>query len=224
MNNLHDTALDKILPPSIRDNSDIKATAKAIDSGFFSVVKDIEKLAILTNIDNLPEPIIDHLLWQFHITYDEGAGLAETLNQKRALVKQALEIHKIKGTKAALERVLGLLNMRGIIDEWFEYGGDPYFFRIRILEVEDKSLTDEKIQLLERLIDAYKNTRSWLDVINIYITSQGKIYYPIGLTTGEEITVYPWRQTEIETHGIEFFASAVHGIETLVVYPDVKEE
>lgn len=220
MSDLRTTRLIDLLPPNLRKNPDLLAAAAAIDQGFFDVVDTVAYTLILADVDNLPEPMLDHLMWQFHITFEEGAGLAETVEEKRRFVKNALRIHKLKGTKRALEMAIELLDMRGIITEWFEYGGDPYHFRIDLLEVTTKGLSEEIILLLEKLINAYKNRRSWLEAINVFLTGRGKMYIASAMQAGEEITVYPWQETTIETKGTARLGSVSQSVETLTVYPE----
>lgn len=219
MNNLQDYVLVDLLPQSLKGDPFVVALAEAVEKELKEAYREAEKLANLHDIDNLPEPVLDYLLCQLHVTFDEGAGLAATIEEKRRLVKHAYALHRMKGTKRALEMVLDLLDMRGRIVEWFEYGGEPYHFRIELLEITNKGLSDESLSLLDKLIEAYKNKRSWLEVINIYLTGKGKMHLASAMQGGEEITVYPWQQSSIETKGYARFGSSSVTVETMTVYP-----
>lgn len=215
---IYNTSVLDLLPPNLKQKPDIVAASKAVDKGFYDVVNQVRLLSILSNLNEQDEAVLDHLLWQFHITEDEGASLAETREEKINLIENAFEIHRMKGTKAALERVLDLLNMTGIIREWFEYNGEPYMFRVDI-QVRNKGLSERTITLLERLINTYKNLRSWVEVINFYLTSNSKLYVASATYYGEEITVYPWQASSIESKGSFKLGTASQSVETLSVYP-----
>lgn len=223
MNSIRDQVVVNLLPQSLKSDPFVVALAEAVEKELKEAYREAERLANFMDVDNLPESVLDHLLWYFHITYDEGAGLATTIEEKRRLVKNAIKIHRIKGTKKALEMVLEILDMRGRITEWFEYGGEPYHFRVELLEITNKGLSDDSLALLDRLIEAYKNKRSWLEAINIFLTGKGKIYLASALQAGEQITVYPWQPGEIETKGYARLGSASMSVETLIVYPERKE-
>lgn len=223
MNNIRDQVVVNLLPQSLKNDPFVVALAEAVERELKEAYWEAEQLANFMNVENLPEPVLDHLLWYFHITYDEGAGLATTIEEKRRLVKNAYKLHRIKGTKQALEMVLDMLDMRGRITEWFEYGGEPYHFRIELLEITNKGLSDNALALLDKLIEAYKNKRSWLEAINIFLTGQGKMYMASAMLSGEAITVYPWQPGEIETKGYARLGSASMSVETLIVYPERKE-
>jgi phage tail P2-like protein len=219
MSKLQDVSLKDILPPVLANDPEVAAMAAALDPELQLITQQIRETLILSRIDELPEEVITHLLWQFHITNPEGAGLAVTLQEKRDLVKNALKIHRMKGTKAALERVLELLNMQGVISEWFEYGGEPYHFRIDVLDVNTRGITEGMLEQLDRLIYAYKNARSWLERISISLTGQGKILVAGATLAGEEVTVYPWTETNLLGQGSLRFAIGCQAVETITVYP-----
>lgn len=215
MSNLRNIELKKLLPSNLIRDEKIKNLANVLSKELQYVSEAAYKIN-LSNIDDLPESIIDHLLWEYHV---EGVSLAETIQEKRELVKNAIELHRKKGTKAALEKVFDLLNIRAIIKEWFEYGGAPYHFKIDVLEVTNKGIGDRELALLDRLIEQYKNVRSWLETINIYLTGKSKLYYALSTYSGENVTVYPWAETEIETIGRLYLGSSSRTLETTTVYP-----
>jgi P2-related tail formation protein len=61
--------------------------------------------------------------------------------------------------------------LSGEIKEWFEYGGEPYKFKVD-LGAQDREITPELRDKLIQLINTYKNERSWLEeIILAYLTS-----------------------------------------------------
>lgn len=209
-------SLVDLLPPNLARDKRVRAAAQSLDGELQVITASIKRLPFMPNLDSLDEAWIDELLWQYHV---EGAELATTLDEKRALVRNSIEIHRTKGTRYALERVIDLLGMRAIVSEWFEHGGDPYTFRIEVLEVTNKGLTGEKLRLLERLIMEYKNTRSWLTSIRVHLTSRGHIRFACNTSGGETVTVYPWSVGLIESRGRIGSAQATVQSEIITVYP-----
>lgn len=53
------------------------------------------------------------------------------------------------------------------IKEWFAYGGDPFFFRVR-LDVSELGLDESGMTSAVRLILDYKNVRSWLECLETF--------------------------------------------------------
>ena len=130
---------------------------------------DIDTLLVII-IDNLPTDALPHLAEQYHITGNEGWLHANTENEKRALIKNAIKIHRYKGTKYALLEIFNTLNLMGTITEWFEYGGKPYNFRVRF---DTNKLFEEKFEkeILD-LIHENKNVRSVLECLVLHLITK----------------------------------------------------
>lgn len=212
--------LKDLIPGSIAEDPQVEAAVLALDGQLADINSHLIQTIILPRVDELSEEVLDLLLWEFHITLDEGAGLAVSVEEKRDLVKRAVEIHRLKGTKAALLRIFEMLSMRGVISEWYEYGGEPYKFKVEIFELSERGLDEQTYVLLERLIDEYKNVRSWLDELNVYLTVRGVVpKFAMVSLCGEEITVYPYNVTELENVASIRWALGYQAVETVTVYP-----
>ena len=132
---------------------------------------------------------LPHLAEQFHVLGNEGWLFANTEQEKRALIKNAIELHRYKGTKYSLEKVLEILNLNGKIREWFEYSGNPYHFIVSLdLRTRGFEQTTEG-QLLD-LIEETKNVRSVLEKLEVNLTNQAKQAIRTAIITSEEITLY----------------------------------
>ncbi len=164
--------IKEVLPESLRVDENIKALIEAVEPELETIQAQIPNVLIYSRIDTLSEEVIDLLAWQFHI---EGYELAETEEEKRALVKKAIELHRYKGTRWAIKKVLELLNMQGVIKEWFEYGGEPYRFKVDV-GISNKELTPELIDKLINLINEYKNERSLLEELIATYLARGRCF------------------------------------------------
>ena len=152
--------LSEILPERLK-TPEILALVNALDPELNKITEAIGEVTIMPNIRGQPENIVDSLAWQLHVDFYEPLGL--NLDKKRALVVNSLMWHRHKGTKYVLEDMIRLLFFeRFSVEEWFEYGGRPYFFR---LNIRDEPLPREVSKNLLDAINALKNERSWLDYV-----------------------------------------------------------
>ncbi|MCD6489411.1 MAG: phage tail protein I [Thermodesulfobacterium sp.] len=172
----------ELLPPSIVGDEKIKAFAEAFEEQFDKLYALTDIPCIFPRIDELPEPVLDLLAWQFHI---EGYKLAQTIEEKRNLIKNAIELHRYKGTKYAVKKVLEALKLTGEIKEWFEYEGDPYRFKVFVNSISEEELYKKLIDL----INQYKNQRSWLDAVGLHNEIEDNVYVGSALNTGKTYTV-----------------------------------
>lgn len=210
------TSVVDLLPQSLKHDDFIVAAAEAFEIEIQALYEEFLLYSLLSRVDNLPEVLVDFLAYEKHVDFYEDL----TLQEKRNVVQEALEIHRKKGTKYALLRIFDLLNLRGKITEWFEYDGEAYHFKIDILEVSEKGISDELLLLLDRLVNTYKNNRSWLEVLTVYLTSINKnIEVGCALQNGEEITVYPYAITNITMTTQVFTPSTNRQVEIATIYP-----
>ena len=155
--------LQKILPSSIQSDQAVQDIAKAIQISLGLTKESIGNTLILSRIDFLPEGIIDTLAWQFHVdTYDLGLSI----RQKRALVKNAIKDHKYKGTSWAVKSVLETLLNYAKVEDWWDYQGKPYHFRVN--GSSGPLVSEDQVEKLVNAINQAKNVRSWLDGITFY--------------------------------------------------------
>lgn len=179
---LGSTPFRELLTPSIVEDPTMRAAADALDGVLNAATRAIPRvllharLAHASGHDLLPplgrlteqtgglEPLDDRTLellaWQLHT---EGFEVALTSQAKEALVNESVPIHRLAGTPWALRRALELaLEAEVTLPEWFEYGGRPYFFKVRFA-VPPAGLSEDRLREVFRLIYEKKNVRSWLD-------------------------------------------------------------
>lgn len=161
MNSLQDYSITSLLPNSLKSDPFVVALGEAVEIELKEAYREAENMANLNDVDKLPEQLVDYLAYQKHVDFYEHTL---SIDQKRKLIKNATQVHRKKGTPFAIEKVLESLRLPGEVLEWFQYVGNPYYFRVEIEAVE---LTSETLKLLNMLIDEYKNKRSWLDYIAI---------------------------------------------------------
>lgn len=147
-----------ITPESILISKNIKGLADGAEVIFSKLFQEVINVLIYPRIDELPEEVVDLLAWQFHV---DEYHVAKTLEEKRNIVKKAIELHRYKGTKYSVEETLRwLASINAQVKEWFEYGGEPYRFKLRVFS---DIPTPEKWDDLLKIVIEYKNVRSWFD-------------------------------------------------------------
>ena len=153
-----------ILPDSILADKKIQATAIALDTELQRVTEAVTQVLHLPRLDVLPEAVVDLLAWQWHVDFYEPISM--DLEIKRKLVKESIAWHRIKGTPAAVEKVISTVFGKSSVQEWFEYGGEPYRFRIT---ASGFNHTEKNTKDIIRAVEMTKNTRSRLEGITIDI-------------------------------------------------------
>jgi len=160
-------------------------------------INDIDLSPLLVYlIDTVNASALPHLAEQLHLL-GEGWQFAHNDAERRALLKRAIELHRYKGTRWAIEQVLQTLALSGQISEWFEYGGTPYTFKVNV-ELATRGINETTFNALVSLINEYKNVRSHLDLLALSLINRSATPV-IAATTlgGESITVHPYTLTQL---------------------------
>ncbi|MNQ44252.1 Phage tail protein [compost metagenome] len=113
-----------------------------------------------------------------------------SIEVKREVIAKSLEIKRTKGTPGGVQRALEAMGLPAQIQEWFQQSpaGDPYTFRVRI-EAEQIGFTAYQLAQVRRVIEAYKNKRSHLAGLDIFIRSTGGPRWASVALSGAEIAV-----------------------------------
>ena len=167
--------LTRILPESSFLDPKIYASAEALDLEITKFHRAIREVLHLPRLDELNGTILDFLAEQFHVDNYDAINFSD--EEKRNLIRQSIAWHRIKGTPAAVQMVLqdAFKDLR--ISEWYEYGGEPYYFR---LWSRGYISTPERFKSFWNMFWDAKNVRSHLEKVTIDISPEE----PIKIYTG----------------------------------------
>ena len=211
---LQSTSLLDILPQNLLADAQIYAAARALDDELQKITAATRNALLLPRLDELLEEVIDLLAWQWHVDFYEPSMSIET---KRQLVRESIAWHRIKGTKAAVEKMAQTVFKGGVVTEWFEYGGEPYHFRIDVLNAPN--MTEESRERLLAVVNASKNTRSWLDELRFRREAQNDMYYASAPTIHTTYEIRPAEITDATTEAWRYIGAAVSTHAAYEVYP-----
>ena len=114
------------LPVALQKDPSVVALAGTIAELLAWRPEEIDRLRIYPAIDRLDERLLDILAHDFKVDWWDADY---SLEEKRRTLKDSWRVHKILGTKAAVERAISAIYPHTQVLEWFEYGGEPYHFR-----------------------------------------------------------------------------------------------
>ena len=126
---------------------------------------------IYPRIDELPEDLLDILAKDFKVDWYDFNYPVST---KRKVLKDSFFVHRHLGTRAAVEKAISDVWPDSKLEEWFEYGGEPYYFRV--VNITAAHVDEDVIRKVLRAIYATKNERSWLEGLNFLREADSTVY------------------------------------------------
>lgn len=159
--------LMRVLPTPLDRDSGMHELGQTTAEALVKLWLNLHMPRLYTRIDELPESLLDILAKDFKVDWYNYNHSIET---KRNVIKDSFFIHRHLGTKAAFARALSDVYPNSTAQEWYEYGGNPFYFRI----IVDAAKQREPIVLtdLHRTIDLYKPMRARMegDTVIVHIT------------------------------------------------------
>lgn len=174
------------LPPALQKDPSAVALAEAMADLLVRRQSEIEQLRIYPVIDRLDERLLDILAYDFKVDWWDADY---SLEEKRRTLKDSWRVHKLLGTKAAVEMAISAIYPRTTVLEWWEYGGEPYHFRLDINITNDSIDSVKQRRVLERL-EYYKSLRSHNDGVTYFVEAASAIAKAVATVAAMQETVY----------------------------------
>lgn len=174
MINFYDGQIADLLPHNLTDDPAVQAVSLALRDATRLLNDYTQRVYTYCSIDTAPEEIIDLLARELRTQY---YSQDLELEVKRGLVRNTLIWHMTAGTPAAVEELVAVVFGEGEVKEWFEYGGDPYCFRIDT----NAALSPDMNAYFSEMIRRVKNTRSHLESIAIHREVEQPYYAGVGI-------------------------------------------
>lgn len=195
MDKLGNFKLIDLLPSSIVADATVKNISLCSEKLLQNLAGQTSVLLLLPHLDELPEAIVDELAWEYHVdTYNADFDISI----KRQLVRQSIAWHRKKGTPAAVTEMLSTIYSSAQLEEFWEYGGQPYHFRVII--GEDRTDSAQMVDDALRIIKLSKNVRSWLDGIKFRRNITGTIYTGAVMAKNKRVELFA--HTELATNSL----------------------
>lgn len=174
-----------LVTDSIRNDPQVRAACYAIDQELQEIYNELPSILFWPFVDQQVPPLLDMLAWEMHVDVWQGWEGDLDIATKRKLIDESIDWHQHKGTKWAVEYMCKTLFTNAYVTEWYQYGGNPFFFKI----VLNQQLTEEALSTLITSVYAVKNARSWLENVEITTRINQQLYVYIIVRTRVTIRI-----------------------------------
>ena len=126
---LIDARLTDALPKTLAEQPWVQALAEASRKMRRRVMAYADRIRLFCDIDEVSEEALDALAVELQTPLYKNDY---PLTVKRQIVKNSMLYYIRSGTRGAVEELLADIYQGAEVEEWFEYGGEPNYFRVAI--------------------------------------------------------------------------------------------
>lgn len=126
---LTDARLTDALPKTLAEQPWVQALAEASRKMRRRVIAYADRTRLFCDIDEASEEALDALAVELQTPLYKNDY---PLTVKRQIVKNSMLYYIRSGTRGAVEELLADIYQGAEVEEWFEYGGEPNYFRVAI--------------------------------------------------------------------------------------------
>ncbi len=169
--------MTSLLPPNA---SELERKITQVGKGAF----DLQSIRVIKDIDAIPPQFLPFIAWQKSVDYWDENWQEEL---KRKVIKESRDLHRLKGTPAAIKKALEPFGYEVTLIEWFNAEPNlvPGTFNLE-LNVIGKSLNVETYSEINRLVSESKAASRHLAnltvTINPILTIRNLIVHQTALT------------------------------------------
>ncbi len=164
------------------------ALAYAFDRQKRKFIQCMERVYIWADLEKVEERYLDALAVENRVLFYDSAL---PLDAKRNLIRNYLYWHIKLGTRGALEEIINIIfnNENTSIEEWQEYGGEPYHFRVLV----DPGKTNLQVDMEAIIykINLYKRAAARLDGVWIRKFRKTRLYVSVKKEILVEMEIKP---------------------------------
>lgn len=161
------TILD-ILPDTFL-TAESKAFSAAIQRLTAEFYVKIEGFIFWGDIENASPVLLDALAAETDVPF---YTTDLPLEQKRSMIAAVFVYNSRIGTVSAVQSILNAAFGGGKVTEWFDYGGEPYHFKLNLpVDFGNKYISQEVIENFYKMLEKAKNKRAKLDELVIKATT-----------------------------------------------------
>ncbi len=167
-------------PPNFQTDEN-KAMGYAVDRQMKKLMRFVRKVSVWSDLDHVESKYYDFLAASlrapyYSSEYDDGVRLE--------ILKKTLQTYMFSGTVLAEEELLKKIFLDAKFVPWYQYGGEPFHFKI----VTPTEPSEEMIQKFLTILQRVKAQRSVLDGIDTKTYSiDMKAYAGVGVSATERL-------------------------------------
>lgn len=189
------------LPPNLQTTENA-CFSYAFDRQIWKLHILAKKLTVWSDLDHADPKYYDYMAMTIRAPYYKSEYNDK---QKLNLIKSALAAQRYAGTIKAIKELLSNSILYARFVPWYEYGGDPYHFKI---ETSDEPNGESRV-LFESMLQRVKAARSIIDGVEIdHDPIKNMLYIGIGIHQQGVINIPNKEKIDRRVYGVWYVGVA----------------
>ena len=186
---IKDVTILDLLPYTFKTTR-YKALSRAIAALSALLYMQLSSVLFWTDIEHAAPVVLDAMAAELDAPF---YSVDMTVEQKRSIIAAAFVYNSQVGTVSSVSGLLSAAFGNGDVTEWFDYGGDPYHFKVQM--DGNKAHTDKSdFEYFYKMLDKIKNLRAKLDTLSISYSPVTSTVYYAGAVCMKKYESIPQRQ------------------------------
>jgi P2-related tail formation protein len=161
-------SLYRSLPPNLQTVEN-ECLGYCVDRQVERFTRLASKLTIWSDVDNADARYLDQMAMTIRAPYYKSEYDEAT---KRELIKSAVETRRFAGTRKAVELLLSKAYNDSAYIPWYEYGDEPYYFKV----TTDEAMSQDIADLFASALGGAKAARSHIRSVEVHRTLKQPYY------------------------------------------------
>lgn len=171
MISIKDVTILDILPYTFK-TAEYEALSHSIASLTALFYETMSSVLFWADIENASPALLDAMAAELDAPFYSSDMPIE---QKRSIITAAFVYNSRIGTVSSVQELVAAAFGGGNIAEWYEYGGDPYYFKTDVTSKPPLSVTRAGYEMFINNLDAVKPKRAKLDAAVFTRSAESKI-------------------------------------------------
>ncbi len=182
---LFETELTDLFPFT---SPEIESLSHAVHKSMLEIWKYSERICLESDIEDLPEPVLDYLAKEKNLPYYDSEFSLET---KQKLIRDGESWYFRAGTVDGVEKLIQIIFGNGHIVEWFDFDEDEreaykgYFD----VHVNGSLISDKSVEEFAKILKHAKNISRWLRKVVANCDTEQKVYVVSRMSFDDTIQV-----------------------------------
>lgn len=166
---ISELSFNDVIPQNMKDDKSIKGFAKAFDYILSLYREKVKLVTLFENLSMLTHSQLDKTAEAIDIPWYDTSFDKEV---KIKILERYMNMYYLSGTSEAIRETLSNIFGNTKVVPWYEYGGQPFHFKVIVAQTTDEN----RVRVTVRTLDRITPVRAVFDNVEKYSEADVPVY------------------------------------------------